>query len=102
MKITKNIGVILLAVWLILRGLISLLSLSFPYLGLIMGILAIAAGIVLVVGGGKLGGKWAVIVLAVWLILTGLVALIDLSFSGSGILVGLLAIAAGILLLIQK
>jgi hypothetical protein len=102
MKITKNIGVILLAIWLILRGLIALLGLSFSGLGLIMGILAIAAGVVLLVGGGKLGGKWAVIVLAVWLILTGLFALVELSFSGSDILMGILAIAAGVLLLIQK
>jgi hypothetical protein len=102
MKITKNIGVILLAIWLILRGLISLLGLEFAGLGLIMGILAIAAGVLLLIGRGSLSGKWAVIVLAVWLILTGLFALIDLSFSGSGILMGILAIAAGILLLIQR
>jgi hypothetical protein len=45
MHITHNIGFLLLAIWLILYGLIALLSLSFAGLGLIMGLLAIAAGI---------------------------------------------------------
>jgi hypothetical protein len=45
MHITHNIGFLLLAIWLILWGLINLLSLSFSGLWLIMGLLAIAAGI---------------------------------------------------------
>jgi hypothetical protein len=49
-RITKNIGMLLLAIWLILTGLIALLSLSFAGLGLIMGLLAIAAGIFILLG----------------------------------------------------
>jgi hypothetical protein len=45
MHITRNIGMLLLAIWLILWGLIEVLSLSFSGLWLIMGVLAIAAGI---------------------------------------------------------
>ena len=45
MRFTKNIGFLLLAIFLILYGLIALLSLSFAGLGVIMGLLAIAAGI---------------------------------------------------------
>jgi len=45
MHITHNIGFLLLAIWLILYGLIALLSLSFAGLGIIMALLAIAAGI---------------------------------------------------------
>ena len=44
-RFTRNIGMLLLAIWLILTGLIALLNLSFAGLGLIMGLLAIAAGI---------------------------------------------------------
>jgi hypothetical protein len=44
-RFTKNIGMLLLAVWLILYGLIALFSLSFTGLDVIMGLLAIAAGI---------------------------------------------------------
>jgi hypothetical protein len=50
MKLTRNIGMLLLAVWLILTGLIPLLNFSFSGLGIVMAILAIAAGILIVVG----------------------------------------------------
>jgi hypothetical protein len=45
MHITRNIGFLLLAIWLILTGLIALFSLSFSGLSIIMAILALAAGI---------------------------------------------------------
>ena len=47
MKITKNIGMLLLSIWLILYGLTYVLKLSFTGLGMIMGLLALAAGIVI-------------------------------------------------------
>lgn len=50
MKVTHNIGMLLLALWLILTGLIPLLNLSFSGLGTVMAILAIAAGILIIVG----------------------------------------------------
>jgi len=50
MKLTSNIGMLLLAVWLILTGLIPLLNFSFSGLSAVMAILAIAAGILIVVG----------------------------------------------------
>jgi len=49
-RFTKNIGMLLLAIWIILYGLIALFSLSFSGLGIIMGILAIAAGIFILIG----------------------------------------------------
>ncbi|HKO87314.1 MAG TPA: hypothetical protein VJU83_02235 [Burkholderiales bacterium] len=48
--ITKNIGLLLLAIWLILGGLIALAGLSFSGLPMLMGILAIAAGIFILIG----------------------------------------------------
>jgi len=50
MRITKNLGILLLAIWLILTGIVPLLHLSFAGLGLVMSILAIVAGILLLVG----------------------------------------------------
>ena len=44
MKLTKNLGMLLLGIWLILNGLIPLLHLSFSGLSTLMAILAIAAG----------------------------------------------------------
>ena len=50
-RFTKNIGMLLLAIWLILYGLIALFSLSFSgVIGVIMGLLAIAAGIFILLG----------------------------------------------------
>lgn len=49
MKI-KSIGMLLLAIWLILTGLIQLIGLSFAGLPVIMGILAIIAGVLLLIG----------------------------------------------------
>jgi hypothetical protein len=50
MKFTRNIGMLLLSIWLILEGLIALLSLSFSGLSVIMALLAIAAGIFILLG----------------------------------------------------
>jgi hypothetical protein len=49
-RFTKNIGLLLLAIWLVLTGLIALLSLHFNGLGVVMGLLAIAAGIFIFLG----------------------------------------------------
>jgi len=48
MRITKSIGSILLAVWLILTGLMLLASIPIP--PVVMGILAIAAGVLILLG----------------------------------------------------
>ncbi len=50
MKLTRNFGMLLLAVWLIVTGIVPLLNLSFSGLGTVMAILAIAAGVLIVVG----------------------------------------------------
>ena len=50
MKLTRNVGMLLLAAWLVLTGLVPLLNLSFAGLGTVMAVLAIAAGVLIVVG----------------------------------------------------
>ncbi|MEP7324829.1 MAG: hypothetical protein ABI836_02675 [Gemmatimonadota bacterium] len=50
MKLNRNVGLQLLGVWLILSGLIPLLDLSFSGLSTIMMALAIASGILIIVG----------------------------------------------------
>jgi hypothetical protein len=50
MKLPKNLGMLLLGVWLILNGLIPLLNLSFSGLGTLLAILAIAAGALILLG----------------------------------------------------
>jgi hypothetical protein len=49
MRITKSLGSILLAIWLILVGLMAVLS-GFTIPPIIMGVLAIAAGVLILLG----------------------------------------------------
>jgi hypothetical protein len=49
-KVTRNLGLLLLSIWLILTGLVSLIGLGFGGLGTLMGLLALAAGVALLVG----------------------------------------------------
>lgn len=46
----NSLGMKILAVFLVLYGLIQILSLSFVYMHIVMGVLALIAGILLLVG----------------------------------------------------
>ena len=48
MNFTKNIGMLLLAIYLILVGIMALFSVAIP--AILMGILALAAGIFILIG----------------------------------------------------
>lgn len=50
MKLTRNLAFFLLGAWMILNALISMIHLSFSGLSLLMSILALVAGILLIVG----------------------------------------------------
>jgi hypothetical protein len=47
MKITKNLGMILLAIWLIVTGILQLVSIAIP--AMLMAIIAIAAGVLILI-----------------------------------------------------
>ena len=46
--------------------------------------------------------RWGMVLLGVWLILTGLVHLTTLSFTGMNTVLGILALAAGVLILLER
>jgi hypothetical protein len=50
MKTTRNLGMSLLGIWLVLTGLIQLVHLHFSGLSLLMAVLALIAGLLVVVG----------------------------------------------------
>ena len=50
MKISKNLGMLFLSIWLIATGLTPLLHISVPGQGLGMAFLAIAAGVLILIG----------------------------------------------------
>jgi hypothetical protein len=49
-SMTRNLGMILLAIYLIVSGAVTVLGLTFANMGLILGVLAIAAGICILLG----------------------------------------------------
>jgi len=49
-RFRRSLGAVLLAVWLILQGLLPLLSISIPNGRLLLDLLAIAAGVLLLLG----------------------------------------------------
>jgi hypothetical protein len=100
--ITKDVGVILLAIWLIFTGLFSLLPLRFGGLEVVTAALALAAGAILLFSSGYIKARIGIILLSLWLILTALMTLVALSFNRSSLIMGIIAIAAGALLLIQR
>ena len=52
--------------------------------------------------GRGLPANLGLLLLAVWLILTGLISLLGLTFEGLGTLMALLALGAGVLILLQR
>lgn len=50
MKITKNIGFLLLGIWLVLTGLLLVVELPIPSMDIILSILAIASGAMIILG----------------------------------------------------
>lgn len=93
-----------LAIYLIVAGLLPLLNIDLPSAGLILSGLAIAAGVLLLLGGAqlRLSRSLGLILLAAWLILIGVLPLLQINFPAQETVLGLLAAAAGILLLLRR
>lgn len=102
MQLTRNPGLLALSVWLILVGLLPLLNLSFPASAIILALLAIAAGVLLLVGPVRQTRQLGSLLLAIWLIATGVLPLLRISFPASAVILALLAIAAGVLILLGR
>ncbi len=100
----KRLGMVFLAVWLLLMGLSALVNLSFPAYQVVMGLLAVAAGVLLLVGERKLlpVQNWGLFLLGIYLTLLGIIQVFGIRFANSSSLLALLALAAGILILIQR
>ena len=102
-KLFHHLGSILLAIFLILQGVFFLFTIDFVGIMIIIGALAIAAGILMLMGmkGAKISQSLGILFLAIWLILNGLIFLIRLSFSGSALILSILAIVSGIFLILK-
>ena len=50
MRVTRNLGMLLLGIWLILSGLLPMLHLGLGELGIALQLLAIVAGVLILLG----------------------------------------------------
>ena len=50
MKLPKSLGMLLLGIWLIVTGLLQVVSIHIPAIGIILALLAIAAGVLILLG----------------------------------------------------
>ena len=50
MNLTKNLGMLLLSIWLIVTGLLQVVSIQVPAIRTVLALLAIAAGILILIG----------------------------------------------------
>jgi hypothetical protein len=111
MGLNRNPGMLLLGIWLILAGLLPLLGIVAPGIDVVLAVLAIAAGILVLLEPARMSAGFSslaltrsagMIVLGVWLILTGLLAIVSITFPSRGIVLELLALVAGILILLGR
>jgi hypothetical protein len=47
---TKNLGMLLLAIWLIANGVLAFVNIPFAQMGMLMAVLSAAAGVLLLLG----------------------------------------------------
>jgi len=103
MKLRERLGMFLLAIWLILTGLVSLNIFAIPAGETVLAIIAIVAAILIFLEIRAVPGKnLGRLLLAVWLVLIGLISLLGVQFSARDIIMGVIALVAGVLLLIGR
>ena len=95
---------ILLGIWLVLTGLVRLGGVSFPQSGTILAVFGIVTGILFFFADSseKIGTQIGSILLGAWLVAGGLVSLFHIRFTGSGVILAALAVAAGVMVLINR
>ncbi len=100
----ERLGMIFLSVWLILVGLMPFVGMGFPFSSEIVIILAILAGIFLLIGmrGKKSFARIGLILLAIWLIASAVIPALGLTIPAGGLLLAILGIVAGVFILIGR
>ncbi len=98
--IKKKVMIVVLGAFLILSGLVGLID-GIGNLGIVIDILAVAAGVLILLYAPGVSSRIGWMMAAVYLIAIGLTSILGLSFSGMGIILAILALAAGVLLLVR-
>ena len=102
-KLVGKLGTFLLAVWLILMGLTPILNLNIPASEMVLAIIAIVAGILIILDIREAPTKnLGRLLLSVFLILMGLFPLLSITFPSQEIVMAVFAIVVGVLLLLGR
>lgn len=104
MKILNNAGMILLSIWLIASGLVTVLRIQFRNSTVILSVLAVLAGILILfrIRDSKVTINLGMLSLSIWLILQGMIPLLHATFPASEFIMAAFALGAGILLLVGQ
>ncbi len=99
----KKAANILLGIWLAVTGLVYLGGIRFASSGTLLAVLGIVAGILFLLAdrGEAFWSRIGTILLGLWLLASGLFAVLHVHFTGSHVVLAVLAISAGILTLIR-
>ncbi len=104
MKAINTIGMIVLAVWLVAQGLVTLFRVTNPTVVLVLPVFAIVAGVLILlrIRDSKAIVNLGFLLLSVWLILTGLLPLLNVGSTEIGLVLAILGLAAGVLILVGQ
>jgi hypothetical protein len=104
MKAINSIGMFVLAIWLVAQGLVSLFRVNNPTVLLALPILAILSGVLLLlrIRDSKPAVNLGFLLLSVWLILTGMIPLLNVGSLEISLVLAVLGLAAGILILVGQ
>ena len=102
MKLFKDTAHLILGVWLLLLSIQTLFHISSTFISRLLPVLAIIVAVLLFLGVIKLAKGAGTLLLAVWLLLRGLDYFLSLPIPYFGELMSLLALVAGILIIVRK
>jgi hypothetical protein len=100
----KKIANVMLGAWLILTGLIALTDFNFNASSTILALVAAVAGVLLILADRNVKFPTHIpdFVLGLWLVLMGLFSLLNIHFRGSHALLEVIALIAGVLIIIRR
>lgn len=104
MKLVNNIGLVVMAIWLIAEGIIAFFQINIASINFVLPILAIIAGVLLLLRLRENSTlvNIGLLLLSVWLILTGVGPLLNLTLPGMEVILAGLGLVAGVVMLVGQ
>jgi len=102
MKASEQIGAVGLGLWLILTGLFTVLHIHNHNMDVLTAVIALAAGILFLMSRSHLKGRIGTLFLGIWLISAGARPVVMVHIPFFTLISGVVAIVAGVLILIDQ